>query len=296
MNTISQPQIHKRLKINISSFSADKDDLETFCKLLQDKADVAAKIEVTYYEEKAKDNPANTPQEKITEDTKIIKNSFKLGITVSGKDGKEVFDYTGNVFSSVDFPEEVKSLYIDSESILRNIHNYSPSNGFKVFIDFRKPKLFDFSLMPSSETPNESNIEVKGYDSTWVDGTFKPLEEFINTRSSRFSFIHNNCSYDILLMVFCFPISFWICHTLAFHIESISKNTFVTNAMYLYVFLAILMVFRILFHYVRWVFPLVEFKHKNNKTGWHLTLLIGVIGSIIATCIWNFGKIILRIF
>lgn len=269
MESVKQPKINNRQKMNVSSLSLDKDDLRKFCDILQERANSAAEIEVGLFQQNEQTN------EQYQTNKQTLRESFQLKVTISGKEGEELWGSIEEVFGSANFPEQVKSLYVDSESTLRHVHNYYPHNSFKIFMDFNKPKIFDLSLLPSHSTPNESNIEVQGYDATWVNGVFSELKKFIDNRSSTLSIVHSHSVYDILLWLLGFPLSFWVCSRLSNHIEAVFGNTnaFATSALYLYAFVATLFIFRVLFHYLRWVCPLVEFRSKDNKMLAHRALL-----------------------
>lgn len=268
MESTRQPRINNRQTMVVSSLSLDKDDLRRFCDILQERANSAAEIEVGLFQK----NEQTDVQYEANKQT--IRDSFQLKITISGKDGEELWGSIEDVFDSANFPEQVKSLYVDSESTLRHVHNYYPHNSFKIFLDFSKPKIFDLSLMPSHGTPNESNIEVKGYDATWVNGVFSEIKKFIDNRSSTLSIVHSHSVYDILLWILGFPLSFWVCYKFSEKIESLFglSNAFATSALYLYAFIATLFVFRVLFHYLRWVCPLVEYRSKGNRMLAHRAL------------------------
>lgn len=268
MESTRQPRINNRQSMVVSSLSLDKDDLRRFSDILQERANSAAEIEVGLFQK----NEQTDDQYEANKQT--IRDSFQLKITISGKDGEELWGSIEEVFQSANFPEQVKSLYVDSESTLRHVHNYYPHNSFKVFLDFSKPKIFDLSLMPSHSTPNESNIEVKGYDATWVNGVFSEIKKFIDNRSSTLSIVHSHSVYDILLWILGFPLSFWVCYKLSEKIESVFgvSNAFATSALYLYAFVATLFIFRVLFHYLRWVCPLVEYRSKGNRMLAHRAL------------------------
>lgn len=281
MESTRQPKINNRQKMDVSSLSLDKDALKKFCDILQERSYSAADIEVGLFEKREQTD------EQYQKNINTLRESFELKVTITGKGGEELWGTIDEVFKSVNFPEEVKSLYVDSESTLRHIHNYYPHNSFNLFLDFSKPKIFDLSLMPSHGTPNGSNIEVKGYDATWVNGVFSELKDFIEKRSSTLSIVHNHSIYDVLLWFLGFPISFWVCYKFSAQIENTftNANAFVTSALYLYTFVATLFVFRILFHYLRWVCPLVEYRSKDNKMFAHRAVLA-------ILCIGWFGQFI----
>ncbi|OLQ81725.1 hypothetical protein BIT28_16100 [Photobacterium proteolyticum] len=245
--------------MNVSSLSLDKEDLRRFCDILQERANAAAEIEVGLFEQN------NQTDDQYAENIKTLRESFLLRVTIAGKDGEELWGPIDEVFCSVNYPEQVKSLYVDSESTLRYAHNYYPHNTFKIFFDFSKPRVFDLSLLPSTGTPNESNVEVNGYDATWVNGVFSEIKKFLDNRSSKMSFVHNHSVYDVLLWILGFPLSFWVCSKLSSTIEeAVVDNAFINSALYLYTFVATLFIFRVLFHYLRWVCPLVEYRCKGN--------------------------------
>jgi hypothetical protein len=276
--------IINRLQSNIKSFSLDKDDMHKFCNLLQERSTAAGEIEMQKY------NRENQTDEQYQNNLRTLRESFDLRITVNGINGEELYGPIGEVFASVNFPDNVKSLYVNSEHILR-AYNYYPLNSFEVLLDFSKPEIFDFSLMPNQGTPNRANYQVQGYDATWVNGVFNEMASFIKQRSSTLSNVHNHSVYDVLLWVIGFPLAFWICYKLSSGIEKIGvdTSTFFKSAIYLYCFIASLFIFRILFHYLRWVCPLVEYRSKGSNIIANRVvlsaLLIGIVGTFLTDII-----------
>ncbi len=286
MESTRQPKINNRQKMDVSSLSLDKDDLRRLCEILQERAHAAAEIEVGLFQQNEQ------TEEQFEANKATLRKSFQLRITITGMDGDEHWGFIEEVFGSVNFPEQVKSLYVDSESTLRYVHNYYPHNSFKIFLDFTKPKIFDLSLLPSTGTPNESNIEVKGYDATWVNGVFSELKSYVGARGSALSKVHNHSVYDILLWVLGFPISFWVCSKFSSSIENSfgNGNAFVVSALYLYTFVATLFLFRILFHYLRWVCPLVEYKNKASRMLMHRAIFGVLSVSWVGQFVYDIAK------
>jgi len=85
---------------------------------------------------------------------------------------------------------------------------------------------------------------------------------------------------------------FWICYKNAPKINLVFESNFATNALYLYAFIASLFIFRVLFHYLRWVCPLVEYRSNNSLIGIHRivlgTLALGWFGQFV----YDVGKLI----
>ncbi len=69
-------------------------------------------------------------------------------------------------------------------------------------------------------------------------------------------------------------------------------STFILNGAYVYIFLASLMIFRLLFHYSRWVWPLVEYKSARNKSVKHQVILGAITLGLLTTLIVDLIKLI----
>lgn len=273
--------IKNRLKQKVSSLSLDKNELKKLCDILQERANGAADLEIKSFAQ------GNQTDEEYEANKKTLKESFELNITIAGANGEELFGNIGDVFNSPNYPDEVRTFHVNSENTLRAVHNYYPRNSFTLFLQFSKPKILDFSFMPSQGTPNESNFEVQGYDATWANGVFNEITNCFKQRSSSLSVVHNHSVYDVLLWFLGFPFAFWVSFKTSTTIENlfINFNSFVKNAVYLYLFIATLFCFRILFHYLRWVCPLVEYRSPKNTIMIHravlATLSLGTFGSFI---------------
>lgn len=273
MSNFNQPQLNNRQHLKITSLSFDKDELRKFCDLLQQHANSAAKIEVSGFQQNSQ-----TAEEYAANQNTIL-TSFELKITIVGADGEELWGSISDVFSSINFPDDVKSLFVDSESTLKHIHRYFPSNGFQVLLDFSKPELFDLSLMPSQRTPNASMIEVKGRDATWVNGVFGDLKRFMDKKSSSLSVAHTHSVYDLLLLIVGFPLAFWGCVKASEFVQGlpgIAGDDFLLAAVYVYVFILSLFAFRLLFQYFRWVCPFVEYRARGNRMIAHRLFVAGL--------------------
>jgi hypothetical protein len=281
MEPVNKPLLNNKQTMPVPSLSLDKEELRRLCDILQERANSAAEIEVGCFKRNEQTD------EQYMASIKTLRESFKLKINIYGSEGEELFGLIEDVFNSVNYPEQIQSFYVDSQTTLRYSHNYYPQNSFVVSFDFSKPRVFDLSLMPNVSTPNGSRIEVNGTDATWVNGVFSEIKKFIENRSSTLSIVHTHSVYDLLLWILGFPISFWVCYKFSFKIESVFgiNNAFATNAFYFYVFIANLFLFRVLFHYLRWVCPLVEYRTKGNKMLVHRAIFsilsIGWLGQFI---------------
>lgn len=273
--------IKTSLSQEIITCSFDKNELYRFIQLLQERANSAAEYEVMNFEQRRQSD------EEYAENIKTLKESFDLRVTVIGNNGQELYGTVDEVFKSPNFPEQVKSLYVNSDTILSAVHNYYSRNSFEVLLDFSKPEIFDFSFLPNQRTPNGSNFVVRGYEVTWANGVFNEIRNFIKEKSAPLYFIHKHSIYDVFLWVLGFPFAFWVAYKCSgwIDVELRDLSIFVRSALYVYVVLASLVVFRIIFHYMRWIFPILEYRASNNGAIAHRAILvmlgIGVFGSFV---------------
>lgn len=190
-------------------------------------------------------------------------------MSITGESGKELSESIEEVFDSSNFPSKVKTVFINSSVRLRVLHNYYPRNSFELPLDFSKPDPVDFNIEPSQKTPNTSEFEVEGFDSTWVNGLFNEVASFIDERPSFFQIIHRHSLYDVFVWLLGFPFGFWVSFKLSIPVDTFfgSFPSIVVGAAYLYVFLGSLVFLRSLFHYARWVWPAVELKRQHSQSG-----------------------------
>ena len=282
------PLVRNRLTWKITSFSVEKTDLNRLFQILQERCHAAGEIEETNFKQMDQ-------TDEIYEQNKIkIKQGFDLKLTVASLDGQELWGGINEIFDSPNFPDQIKSIYVNSEIPLRVPYNYYPRNSLELFFDFSKPELFNLSLLPSQETPNESNIAVKGYDSTWVHGVFNEFSNFIKRHPAKLTWLHKHSIYDLLVWLFGLPFGFWITYKLSNILNAIFDNfhSIVQSAAYVYVFLASLMLFRLLFHYARWVWPLIEYRSSSNIELKHRIILGAITIGLISKFIYDIIKAI----
>ena len=247
-------------KITASAFS--KEDLKTLCEMLQESSRVAAAEEISNYA------PLDRPIEQIRADQELLRSGFELKVTAHGADNERIYGTIPAVFNSPRFPGRVKTLYIDSAQDLRNLHNWVPRNRFELFLDFTKSELFNLSLSPSISTPNESNIFVSGLNSDWVSGVYRKVTDFVKEKRTRRQFLHRHSVYDILVLCGGFPFAFSIAYKLSGWISNIfgEISGILESAAYVYMFFLSLHLFKALFDYTRWVFPIVEYTGTTAGT------------------------------
>ena len=128
-------------------------------------------------------------------------------------------------------------------------------------------------------------FSVEGFDNTWVNGVFSEIDKFFNKRSSKFSGIHKNSIYDLIVWIIGLPIGFWACFKLSNIINKIFTNSFLKSAFYVYIFFLSLIILRILFHYFRWLYPKIQYKTDKDLSiihrGFFFIVIAGIIGAFL---------------
>ena len=287
MDQQNQAILKTELSQQITACAFLKEDLKTLCEILQESSYAAAEEEVTNY------TPLDRSPEQILADREVLRLGFELQVTVRGTDDKVLFGTIPAVFSSPRFPDKVKTLYINSELDLKNLHNWSPRNRFELLLDFTKPELFNLSLSPSISTPNASNIFVTGLNSDWVSGVYRKVTDFIQEKRTRRGSFHRHSIYDLLLLLVGLPFAFWMAYKLSGLIDSMfgGFSVFVQNGAYVCLFFLMLNLFRILFAYARWIFPVVEYRSSTDNARKHRYILGGLIIAIFGNFLYDLLKI-----
>jgi hypothetical protein len=272
--------VKNRLSKPIESLAIDKKNLLRLLLILQERADAACEMECNYIR-------TITSEDELEQSLADLSSCSILNVTITGLDGEELFGTIEEVFDSVSFPEQIKTVFVNSELIYKARFNYFVRNRFDLFIDFGKPKVLDFTFLPSEATPNNSAICVEGYDNTWVNGVYSEIDHFLKKRSSKFSRIHKNSFYDLIVWVIGIPFGFWICNKIDFNINDGFNSSFLKNALFVYVFMFSLTIFRVLFHYFRWLYPKVQYKSSTDLSLAHQSFFYIITMGIIGTFLYD---------
>jgi len=221
-----------------------------------------------------------------------LREGFELFITLEGVDGRNLTGNISQIFDSPNFPEDVKSVFLDTSTHLRSRYGYSPLNRMVLFLDFRKPEVLNFSILPSQETQNESNFETAGRNATWVNGVFQEFFDFVDRRPSTSSWLHRHSVYDLLIWTVGAPISFWAIAKLSPHIEATfaGGSVFLRSALYVYIFVMTLNLLRIAFHYARWIWPLAEYRSEKNRALKHKAILLTMVSALGLAALYDLLK------
>ncbi|NVM56094.1 MAG: hypothetical protein HWN66_20525 [Candidatus Helarchaeota archaeon] len=249
-------------------------------KNLYDKLDEKKEIAIES-EHKAIDNFA-LPKEEKEKMKENVKEWIKVNIMVAGTKGERLASGSKEVFDKINF--EISSIRYDNYLVFEYNTKMRPKNYFEIALDFTKPKISDFSSNPGKKTPNESRIIVAGMDEVWTNGIYSIVKDYFKERSSLRQLINSSGIYDIILWLIVIPYGFIMLNKLINYLKGrlniIDSVLFVFIGLYFMV--SLILIWRVFFGFVRWLFPPLEYiSEKRNKRlllkGFVWILFLGIV-------------------
>jgi len=263
-----------RLK-NLPSCSLDLCYFKKLYEILKKVTEEGSQIEISQL--RKKEGEADEIFEKLKNNARKL---YKVSIQIFGAKGEYIFTESPNVFDDSRLPDTITKITFDNTSKFKDIPQQREQiNRFRVDFDFTKQRVFDFNLSPSEATPNKSFISVLGENETWVSGVYNKVIESLDGRSNKHGWLHVNNIYDLFLWFLIIPLSLRLLYninqSLPPHFTEFSA--FFKVACYIYFFMVMMIVFRIVFNYARWIFPNIEFITPLKKGAKRHRIILGAI-------------------
>jgi len=264
----------------IQSCSLPKDALLSLFDILNEKAIDAAKYNVDAFKQLDDESDEafvaskNTAQFLMQLSVLIKLNNGHWQRVFSREHLSKYIDTYGSVINFIQY---------ESAFEFRNRVNQPPVNQFYINLDLNKQNIFEFHAK-ADDTINQSLGIITGNNSNWVNGTYQALEDFFNSYSTPYNFIHKKISYDLMLWLIGMPLTLtWLYKFSQLIGDKLDKTSDIMSiAIYLYLFMLMLLVFRILFNYTRYIFLKIEGPRHPNKGPWiHRGFLVAILASII---------------
>jgi multisubunit Na+/H+ antiporter MnhE subunit len=115
--------------------------------------------------------------------------------------------------------------------------------------------------------------------------------DFFRTRRRRRAWLHTQRSFSVAHWVVGFPAALWIVYRLSYYAPALTRlHPALLGAIYAYVFLLSLLVFRGIVWLVRWLFPVVEFAGSRSKVV--RSVLSLVLSSLLLALLYDVLKMI----
>lgn len=279
----------------IPSCTLEISDFKKLYEILKTATEEGANIEISQLKKIEGDTEDNF--KKAKEEARKL---YKVSIQIFGAKGEYIFTESPSIFDDASLPDTVTKIIFDNTLKFKAmLQQKQPINKFRIEFDFTKQKVFDLISLPSVATPNKSFIDISGENETWVAGIYNKVKEFLQERTNKRGWLHINNIYDIFLWFLVVPLGFRFLYIINRSLPPrfSELSAFFKVACYLYFFILVLNIFRIIFNYARWIFPSIELIRSDKKGAvFHRFVLGSIILAILATFISDLVKLLLPIF
>jgi len=216
------------------------------------------------------------------------------GVTVFviGANGEQVSANSASALDDSQLPDRINSITFDSSNSLQN-NNIIPLNRFRLVLDFTEPPGFGTYNPWDKPTPNGSLLEVIGVDSTWATGVYESVLGFFRMRGKRRRWFHTPAAFNLLNWLIGFPGALWIVYRIDGQFPGIfaQMHGALRGAIYVYIVLVVLLIFRLIIAGFRWTFPIVELEGSRSKSVRRILNL--VLGSLLLALAYDVLKTVL---
>jgi hypothetical protein len=224
--------------------------------------------EVTSVQIDGLQQPANTTPADFNRLKEKAKREAGLNMFVQGKNGEQVVLHSAAAITREILPDSLIAITFDSAPRFNMQLNYDPLNRFRLVLDFREPGTV-ISYDPwNYATPNESGFTIIGNDQTWVAGVNEMVLSFLKARKRSRRWLHGPVTFTLANWLIGFPAAFWLIYRLDTTTQHFVAGlpTALRGGIYIYLFLTLLLIFRVLIYILRWLFPIIELEGSRNKT------------------------------
>jgi hypothetical protein len=230
--------------------------------------------------------PPDQTEESFNQLKNVARSLAVVTVVIEGMDAERVVFSSAQALDESLLPHRIKQVTFDSAAALQQ-HNAAPNNRFNIQLDFSEPPGFQVYNPWDQPTPNNSHIEVLGPDQTWVNGVFESVSRFFQQRRRRRNWLHSPTTFTLLQYLLGFPAALWIVYRLdSSWLRGLQAvHSTVRGAIYIYVFLMALVVFRGVIGGFRWLFPIIELEGTRTKAS--RAILGGVLSSLLLSLTYD---------
>lgn len=257
-------------------------------KIIGNANDKALQIELSTIDQNADDKGTKEQN---------IKDLMKIEYTLLDPSGDTI---QGLGFPALDdFSDKLSSFFISSSTYPKRAVNSNPLNYVDAFFSFSAPSLkLDLITFPSNPTENSSVINVVGRDENWVRATADKLEEFFESNKTHRPVIHGSGVYDLFLYGLYLPVLIATLARIDKHfLPWFNKKTVFFNVISsIYTFFLVIIVARLLFQTIRWLFPPIEYYKSSRTAATSARVIIGtILAGLSIAALYDFIKYVLSI-
>jgi hypothetical protein len=228
----------------------------------------------------------NESPEQFKERQFRVLHSFTITVNITGANNEIVSGSGAHFLASENIPDRLLTMYYTNIAG-PNALGIALQNRVTVLLDFAQPAIFDFTKLPTHATENASNFQIAAVSEEWFTTLNTRLTQLFDERRTRVDWLHRTGVYDIFLLLIGLPITLWADYRSTWIIDRLKLSNILAAGVYVYVFFAILFLFRGLFHYSRWAFPKIEMDTGQSRPQRHRVVLLGIIIAVLGAAIWD---------
>lgn len=240
-------------------------------------------------------SPLQCPPDLSQEEFDALKQQARdigtLTVVVDGAGGERIVSSSAEALDDDKLPETITTITFDSAAAIQT-QNVTPLNRFKLKLDFTEPPGFNVYNPWDQPTPNSSQLEVYGPDHTWVTAVHEATLSFFARRKTRRRWLHSATTFNLLNYLLAFPGALWIVYRVDTRFSDALSgiHSSLRGALYIYIFLLALLIFRVMIGGFRWIFPVIELEGARSMKA---RVLAGtVLSSIVLALLYDVLKAI----
>jgi hypothetical protein len=229
--------------------------------------------------------PTESPEQFETRRARVA-NAFVTTVNITLANKEIMTDSSEHFVATENLPDNIVTVFfttIAGPSAI-GLGEQQQSNRATLLLDFSRPTVFDFSKFPTFATENASNLYIFSSSESWFATLEKRVDDIFNARRTGFDWLHKPGIYDVLLLAVGLPFSFAIDYLASPFITKFNLSSVLASALYIYLFIAGLYIFRGIFTYSRWVFPKTETESQYSPPMRHrgvwAAITLGIPGAV----------------
>ncbi|MCA1365827.1 hypothetical protein I6F15_00165 [Bradyrhizobium sp. BRP14] len=233
-------------------------------------------------------------EDQSEEDFQTLKNDlrsdvFKILGTVEFEDGSSSVDSDPEIVQISPGGPLIRSVYLSNITPYRRRTGIKPEHSFELILDFSQPPLLDPARFISVPTPNNTILTVEGARHGWRAGIEATVWKHVRSRRPIRRWFHGAYVYDLFLLGIGLPFAFYACWYLSSQLNGTLShtNSVVVAAAYLYVGLFAVWIYRLLFSYAKWAFPLVEITDQSSRPSTHRKVWWSIVIALSGKVFWD---------
>ncbi|MER9962173.1 hypothetical protein NKJ72_14590 [Mesorhizobium sp. M0045] len=217
----------------------------------------------------------------------VREKAFKVTVNIFREDGSHTYGESEEIIDLSGEASFVNRIFMTNRTAFNSVANNDPANSFDLTLDFSQPPLLNNVV--SGSTPNFSNLTIGSAREGWLAGIEKVVLNHLDKRHRLRSRFHGPFVYDHGVVVFGLPFGFYVCLMASDLVDRwAANNQILKSAAYVYIVVASLWVYRVLFGYTKWAFPLAELREQRSRPKIHRRFWWGLVGLLVGKVFWDF--------